>query len=195
MRQFLLAASFLLLVCGCGTKVPPPAATEKNTPAMLRWLNTTVRRTKLLKSMKGLNSKARGDAMEELAGWVDTDPESVAALLELLKDRTTTVRESPADANQQHRRSRRDHPALGRGQGRGGTQGQRVRHPPRRTERSRSRHPRTHGLHHRQARGSGSPAFPRRCHQAATVRTPTSALPRSKRSLPSVSWTCPRSSP
>ena len=47
-------------------------------------------RTKLLKSMKGLNSKARGDAMEELAGWVDTDPESVAALLELLKDRTTT---------------------------------------------------------------------------------------------------------
>jgi len=51
---------------------------------------TTADRTKLLNNLKSSNQKLRRDAVEQLAGWVDTDPESVTALLELMKEKSTS---------------------------------------------------------------------------------------------------------
>jgi HEAT repeat protein len=47
-------------------------------------------RSKLINNLKSSNQKTRREAAEELSGSVNTDPEAVATLLELLKDKTTT---------------------------------------------------------------------------------------------------------
>lgn len=89
MRQLLLLAAFILLVTGCGKKPPEPAVTVEISEAPA--VDTTASdRAKLLNDLKSTNQKARKDAVEELADWVDSDPQSVAALLELLGDKTTS---------------------------------------------------------------------------------------------------------
>jgi HEAT repeat protein len=92
MRQLILVVSFAIIFSGCSKKQPPPpppAETETKTDAPP--VDTTAAdRTKLLGNLKSSNQKIKREAMEELAGWVDTDPESITALLELLKDKTTS---------------------------------------------------------------------------------------------------------
>lgn len=95
MRQLIVLASVLVFAFGCGKKQPalPPTEKEKETEIKTdpQPTDTTAAdRTKLLNNLKSSNQKIKREAVEELAGWVDSDAESVAALLELLKDRTTS---------------------------------------------------------------------------------------------------------
>ena len=89
MRQLILLVFSSLVMCGCSKKEPPapPVAVEtKDNPAPD---TTAADRAKLLKDLKSNNQKTRREAAEELSAWIDSDPESIAALLELLKDKTT----------------------------------------------------------------------------------------------------------
>jgi HEAT repeat protein len=77
----------MLLLVGC-SKTPPPQQQDtgdSTTPTDA----TTAERARLVAALKSSNSKARQEAMDELAAWVDSDPPTVAALVELLKDKTT----------------------------------------------------------------------------------------------------------
>lgn len=98
MRHLVLFALILAFTAGCSKKQPPappepapaPAPGEppkKDPPAP----DTTAKdRAYWLTALKGTNPKAKEEAALELAAWVETDAESIAALLELLKDRSTT---------------------------------------------------------------------------------------------------------
>jgi HEAT repeat protein len=89
MRQLILLALLFAIASGCSKKQPaadqggPADKGDANTPAD----TTAADRTRLLNALKGLNQKYKQDAVDELSVWVDTDPESVDALLELLKDK------------------------------------------------------------------------------------------------------------
>jgi HEAT repeat protein len=88
MRHFILPALLLALVAGCSKKQPVQlgnGADTNGTPAD----PVATERTRLLTNLKGANEQSRQEAMDELAAWVDSDPETVAALLEMLKDKTT----------------------------------------------------------------------------------------------------------
>lgn len=90
MRHLAFAALLLALV-GCGKKQPPEPATGGNpepTPAPAGD-NVARSRAHWLGNLKSSNPKTRQEAVDELAVWAETDPETVAALLELLKDMTT----------------------------------------------------------------------------------------------------------
>jgi HEAT repeat protein len=91
MRHLLLFALLFTLTVGCSKKKPPepePTGGGSDTKTDPTPADTTdADRTKLLNALKGLNQKNKQDAIEELAVWVDSDPESIAALLDLLKDR------------------------------------------------------------------------------------------------------------
>ncbi len=86
MRHLILFALLLALVAGCSKKKPPPVddGNYPDEPAA----DPALDREKLLNSLKGSNEKARQNAVEELSSLVNSDPETVAALLELLKDKT-----------------------------------------------------------------------------------------------------------
>ena len=88
MRHLTPFALLLALVLGCSKKPasePDGSGSNAPTPAEA----TAAQRTKLLAALKGSNLKARQEAVDELAGWVDSDPPTVAALLALLKDKST----------------------------------------------------------------------------------------------------------
>src|SRR5262249_52241247 len=91
MRRFALLALFLALVAGCSKKQPPnpddggqPAPAPTPTPA-----DIATERGKLLSALKSSNDKTQLDAVDELSAWVDDDPEAVAGLLAMLRDKTT----------------------------------------------------------------------------------------------------------
>src|SRR5579871_4606771 len=92
MRQIIFIALLFTLIAGCGkkqeqeTKPPEPVETKEAPPAE----TSASHRTKLVNNVKSSNQKVRRDAAEELAGLVDTDPEAINALLELLKDKTAS---------------------------------------------------------------------------------------------------------
>lgn len=111
MRQFILAALLISFAVGCGSKQSQEAKapeaggtkegspTDATTPGKPKGTEskknpspdaTSAARTKLLSNLKSTNQKTRREAAEELSAWVDTDPEAIAGLLELLKDKTTT---------------------------------------------------------------------------------------------------------
>lgn len=95
MRHLLLFA-LLVLAAGCKKKPEPAPAPEPDpgvtpkkddTPA-----DTTAKdRAFWLAALKGTNPAAKDEAVGELVAWVETDttPDTVNALLELLKDKTT----------------------------------------------------------------------------------------------------------
>lgn len=89
MRCFALFALVLALVVGCSKKKPPesvqPETKSSPTPAD----TTDADRARLLSQLKTTNEKNRFDAVEELSVWAETDPPTVSALLDLLKDKTT----------------------------------------------------------------------------------------------------------
>src|SRR5262245_55978735 len=89
MRHLLLSALLLAVIVGCSKKNPPPPdggpgpGDKKDTP------DTTARdRAYWLNAIKSSNQKTKSEAVDELAAWSETDPETIAALIELLKDRT-----------------------------------------------------------------------------------------------------------
>src|SRR5438067_4710188 len=89
MRHFTLFVLLAALAAGCSKKKPPEppdAGDKKETPPTD---TTAADRAKLLSALKSSNEKTRQDAVDELAAWVDSDPEAVAGLLGLLKDKTT----------------------------------------------------------------------------------------------------------
>src|SRR4029079_16584897 len=52
-------------------------------------VTTDADRARLLGQLKASNDKTRVDAVEELSVWAETDPPTLAALLDLLKDKAT----------------------------------------------------------------------------------------------------------
>jgi len=86
MRYFPWFTLSVLLIVGCSKAPPQAEATSEPTASPDA---TTAERTRLLAALKGANPKARQEAMEELAAWVESDPPTIAALVELLKDKTT----------------------------------------------------------------------------------------------------------
>src|SRR5262245_3174159 len=87
MRPLILLALLLALVAGCSKKKSAPGS--DNPPDAPAADTTAAERNNLLAALKGSSEKGRQDAADELAAWVESDPEAVAALLELLKDKTT----------------------------------------------------------------------------------------------------------
>ncbi len=92
MRQLSFLVLFIIVSAGCSkNQPPPPPPAEPETKTDAKPTDATASdRTKLLNKLKGSNQKARREAVEELAGWVDSDPESITALIELLKDKSTS---------------------------------------------------------------------------------------------------------
>ena len=88
MRHFALFTLVLVLLAGCSKKKPGPGGGE-NKPDATPTDTTAADRARLFASLKGTNEKNRLDAVDELSAWVDSDPETVTALVELLKDKTT----------------------------------------------------------------------------------------------------------
>jgi HEAT repeat protein len=89
MRRFTFSLLLLALAAGCGKK-PAPAPTDSGEKGEAPSADTTASdRTKLLNTLKSSNLKARRDAADQLAGWAETDPEAVAGLIELLREKTT----------------------------------------------------------------------------------------------------------
>ncbi len=86
----MLFAAIAVLVIGCGKKQPEPVATQEVPASAPAEASTASDRTKLLNDLKSTNQKTRKEAVDELAEWVDTDPDAVSALLELLKDKNTS---------------------------------------------------------------------------------------------------------
>jgi HEAT repeat protein len=90
MRQLILVVSFAFFFSGCSKQQPPPPPAEPENKTDAPPPDTTAAdRARLLNNLKSSNQKIKREAMEELAGWVDTDAESITALLELLKDKPT----------------------------------------------------------------------------------------------------------
>jgi len=97
MRPLVLLAA-LLVATGCSNKptaeVPSsdhggPAAQATGPTPQPQPDSTAKDRAYWLNAIRSTNQKTRAEAIEELAAWAETDPEAVAGLLELLKDRTT----------------------------------------------------------------------------------------------------------
>ncbi|MBA4068176.1 MAG: hypothetical protein C0501_31645 [Isosphaera sp.] len=89
MRHPVLSGLLLSAALGCAKKPPPtPPAPE---PAPDDPADATARdRAYWLKALRTGNPAARQEAADELAVWVETDPPTVPAVLELLKDRSTS---------------------------------------------------------------------------------------------------------
>ncbi len=90
MRHLILFALLLGLGVGCSKKPPAPVADtagdKKDEP-----VDTTARdRAKWLGDLKSSNQKTKQEAVEELSVWVDSDPETITSLVELLKDKANT---------------------------------------------------------------------------------------------------------
>ena len=80
--------TLLVLLAGCSKKKPEPVGGD-NKPDASPTDTTAADRARWFASLKGTNEKNRLDAVDELAAWVDSDSETVTALVELLKDKTT----------------------------------------------------------------------------------------------------------
>lgn len=90
MRHFTLLLSLLVaLAVGCSRKNAPGPEEQGPQPTQTPEDAVTAQRNKLLAALKGSNQKARQEAVDELSAWVESDPPTVAALLELLRDKTT----------------------------------------------------------------------------------------------------------
>ena len=89
MRRLALFALALALVVGCSKKKPTEPAEPEAKPAPTPADTTDTDRARLLSQLKTTNEKNRSDAVEELSIWAETDPPTVAALLDLLKDKST----------------------------------------------------------------------------------------------------------
>src|SRR5262245_45049446 len=88
MRHLALLILSLVLLAGCSKKKPEPVGGE-NKPDDAPADTTAADRARWFAALKGTNEKSRLDAVDELAAWVDSDPETMTALVELLKDKTT----------------------------------------------------------------------------------------------------------
>src|SRR4029079_1015889 len=89
MRRLALFALALALVVGCSKKKPTEPAQPEAKPAPKPADTTDADRARLLTQLKTTNERNRLDAIEELSIWAETDPPTVAALLELLRDKST----------------------------------------------------------------------------------------------------------
>ena len=89
MRRLALFALALALVVGCSKKKPTESAQPEPKPAPKPADTTDADRARLLSQLKTTNEKNRFDAVEELSVWAETDPPTVAALLDLLRDKST----------------------------------------------------------------------------------------------------------
>src|SRR5436305_9751949 len=89
MRHFTLLVLLAALAAGCSKKKPPEPADAGDRKEAPTADTTAADRAKLLGALKSSNDKARQDAVDELSAWVDSDPEAVAGLLGLLRDKTT----------------------------------------------------------------------------------------------------------
>ena len=87
MRRLILFALLLALAAGCSKKKPPPVD-DGSYPDAPAADPAVANREMLLNHLKGSNENARQNAVEELSALVNSDPEVVGALLELLKDKT-----------------------------------------------------------------------------------------------------------
>jgi HEAT repeat protein len=90
-RRFHAAAlTALLVLAGCSKKEPPPPpGPEKAGKTELSPAEKLARdRAHWLAGVKSGSQKMRQEAVDQLAIWVETDPETVAALVELLKDKS-----------------------------------------------------------------------------------------------------------
>jgi len=98
MRQLPLLALALTLAAGCSKKPPPDPLEVSTKPAVTPSNTLDADRARLLNQLRSVNDNTRFDAVEELSVWAETDPATVAALLNLLNDRSTggTGRTHPA---------------------------------------------------------------------------------------------------
>jgi HEAT repeat protein len=89
------------LLAGCSKKNPPGAADPGAPGADAPADATAAERAKLLAALKGTNQKARQEAVNELSAWVESDPETVRALVDLLRDKGTAGagKTSPTQVN------------------------------------------------------------------------------------------------
>jgi HEAT repeat protein len=90
MRQLILLSLFVCFAAGCGKKQPPPPTDARIGTDAPTEEPTAVTRANLFTDLKGSNQKTKREAAEELSAWVESDPESVTELLNLLKDKSTT---------------------------------------------------------------------------------------------------------
>ena len=86
MRHLILFILLLTLTAGCSKKRPPRVETGDEPEVVAA--DPAADRARLVNSLKGSNEKARQNAVEELSVLVNSDPEAVAALVELLNDKT-----------------------------------------------------------------------------------------------------------
>ncbi len=89
MRHLVLSGLLLSAAGGCSKK-PPPAPPDPAAPEPKPADATAKDRAYWLNALKAGSPAARQEAADELAVWVETDPPTVAAVLDLLKDRSTS---------------------------------------------------------------------------------------------------------
>ncbi|HSQ58102.1 MAG TPA: HEAT repeat domain-containing protein, partial [Gemmata sp.] len=90
-----LVAVGFAFAAGCSKKEPPPPPTTPEVtekPELTPEEKTARDRSRWIASLKSTNQKSRQEAVEQLSIWAETDPATVAALLDLLKDRSTAGR-------------------------------------------------------------------------------------------------------
>ncbi|WP_439625638.1 HEAT repeat domain-containing protein [Gemmata sp.] len=89
--RYLLLLALAAALAGCSKKKPPEpadpdAASQRDDPP---GDSTAKDRAYWLTALKSRDAATRREAADELVVWVGTDPETVAALLDMLKDRRT----------------------------------------------------------------------------------------------------------
>ncbi len=92
MRHLVLFSLLLGFASGCSKKKPPEPtdAGEPEAPELSPAEKLAKDRAYWFKGLNSKDAKVKQEATDELTAWVATDPETVNALLELLKDRNTT---------------------------------------------------------------------------------------------------------
>src|SRR5262245_10898175 len=97
MRRLLLIAAVLALAFGCGKKNPAPEpepAPDAGAPAAKPADTYKADREKIISNLRNGKSDGRQATLDALADWTN-DAELIAALVELLKDKTVSGRPFP----------------------------------------------------------------------------------------------------
>jgi HEAT repeat protein len=101
MRRLLLTAVLLLIAVGCGKKKPAPEpepAPDTKAPAAKPADTYKADREKIISNLRNGKSDGRQATLDALADWTD-DADLIAALVELLKDKTVSGRPFPGQIN------------------------------------------------------------------------------------------------
>jgi hypothetical protein len=101
MRRLTLLAVLLAFASGCGKKKAAPEADpapEAAKPAPKPGDESKADRDKLINNLRGGKSEVRLATLDVLSDWTD-DPQLIAALVELLKDKTASARPLPGQIN------------------------------------------------------------------------------------------------